>query len=619
MAPRRPDGFGSKATWGRSASGPPSLRAAVTRARYGTRMGPELAGLSPAQYRAVTTDGAPLCVIAGAGAGKTRVLTHRIAHLIDIDRADAAHVLTLTFTRKAAAELRARLGGLGVEGPLAAGTFHGVALAQLRQRWADRRQRVPAIISDPVRLVTPLLGSSSDGPAGRARASAVTREISWAKARLVGPDHYAGAASEAGRRPPLALAAVAELFARYEVDKRRRGVLDLDDLVSACADALAADDSFREAQRWRWRHFFVDEYQDLNPAAERLLRGWLGDRLDLCVVGDPRQAIYGWNGADPSLLADFTRTYPSATVVELDDNFRSTPEIVAVATRVLSSVQPPAAAVDPVALREHGPLPTVTGFPTAELEAKAIARAARDRHPPGAAWSDMAVLARTNARLNILAAAFDDAGIPCRVRGGRPLGRMPVVRSLLEHSVGTGATARSLRTDGRLELSTEGDRDRASAVQGLLDALDQYLDLDAEGTAAAFNAWLAAGDQTHEGAEGDAVVLSSFHRAKGLEWPVVFVAGLEDGLVPLVRAGRPAPIAEERRLLHVALTRAQVELRCSWAAQHRLGERTTPTARSPFLDDVELALATPRPPEVAKDAGARLRLIREQLVAKTPT
>ncbi|MFN2503791.1 MAG: UvrD-helicase domain-containing protein, partial [Acidimicrobiales bacterium] len=248
-----------------------------------------LAGLNPAQREAVTTSAAPLCILAGAGSGKTRVLTRRIAWQVATGAIDPRHVLALTFTRRAAGELGSRLGALGVREQVAAGTFHGLAYGQLRRRWSDLNERPPALLERKVRLLAPLLPRrTTPGPNGRpapwVQPADVATEIEWAKARMITPAAYEQALAATGRRPGLPAAVLAEVYQRYEDEKRRRRLVDFDDLVILCAEALETDAGFAAAQRWRFRHLFVDEFQDVNPAQYRLLEGWRGGRPDLCVV-----------------------------------------------------------------------------------------------------------------------------------------------------------------------------------------------------------------------------------------------------------------------------------------------------------------------------------------------
>ncbi|MGH9035724.1 MAG: ATP-dependent helicase, partial [Acidimicrobiia bacterium] len=362
---------------------------------------PLLSGLDERQRQAVTTPVSPLAILAGAGSGKTRVLTRRIAYQATTGRIDAGHTLALTFTRKAAGELSERLAALGLRrsgvraGPataVTAGTFHAVALAQLRRRWADRGEAVPALLERKVRLLVPFL---APGPTVGAEAAEVAGEIEWAKARLVGPEAYEAAVAAAARPTPRAPAEVADLYSRYETEKHRRGVVDFDDLIWGLGEALETDAAFAAATRWRFRHLFVDEFQDLNPAQFRLLRAWLGDRSDLCVVGDQDQAIYGFTGADASYLVGFARHFPGAAVVHLESNFRSSPQVLAVAHAVLPAGKRSPRTLRPT--RPDGPLPEVVAYATDAEEAVGLARALRAAGGPGVAWSSMAVLYRTNA------------------------------------------------------------------------------------------------------------------------------------------------------------------------------------------------------------------------------
>jgi DNA helicase-2/ATP-dependent DNA helicase PcrA len=385
--------------------------------------------LDESQRSAVTSAAAPLAILAGAGSGKTRVLTRRIAWMVREGRASAEHVLAVTFTRKAAGELVTRLGQLGVDRLVTAGTIHSIALAQLRKRSVDRGRSMPGILERKARVLVPLVGGR--GPEARLAAANLASEIEWAKARLVTADAYEAAAARAGHEPERGRAEVAALYERYEREKRKRHLVDFDDLLWWCADALEDDAEFAAAQRWRFRHLFVDEFQDVSPAQVRLVRGWLGDRPDLCVVGDPDQAIYAFTGADPSFLTGFARQFGGGAVARLGCNYRSTPEIVAVAEAVLADAGRPR----PVrqAVREHGPVPTITGYDTDEAEADGVASRLRDAHSRGVSWSALAVLYRTNAQSATFEEALTRAGIPFRVRGaGRFLERPEVQASLDE-------------------------------------------------------------------------------------------------------------------------------------------------------------------------------------------
>jgi len=556
-----------------------------------------LSDLNDRQREAVTTLTSPLAILAGAGSGKTRVLTRRIAWLAAEGAIDPRHVLAVTFTRKAAGELSDRLDGLGVRRVLTTGTFHGLALAQLRRRWRERGESVPSLLERKSRILAPLLGG---GPSVGAEAAEVAGEIEWAKARLVVPEGYEAAISAAGRATPRPAAEIASLYDRYETEKARRGVVDFDDLLWRLADALETDAEFAAVIRWRHRHFFVDEFQDVNPAQFRLIRLWLGDRRDLCVVGDDDQAVYGFTGADAGYLVHFARHFPTAGVVRLEENYRSTPQVLAAAHAVL-----PGGARRKKPLRPtlpDGPVPTITAYASDRGEAESVARALQAGHQPGAPWAGRAVLYRTNAQSAPLEAALRAARIPYRVRGAARFLDRPAVAAALEELRRAAAAAPGLPLNahlaGLLEWAEEAGggeeatRDRREHVDALVRLGRDYLAADEEASSAAgFIAYLLTVLAEDDPMSADAVELLTFHKAKGLEWPVVFATGLERGLVPIAYAETPAALAEERRLLYVALTRAERELHLSWAQRRTLGGREMTRQASPYLVSIEAALA----------------------------
>jgi len=548
-----------------------------------------LHGLNDAQRRAVTTEAAPLCILAGAGSGKTRVLTRRIAWRVAEGSADARHVLALTFTRKAAGELSSRLGALGVRDQVAAGTFHAIAYAQLRQRWADRGERAPALVDRKVRLIAPLL---SGHRSAAVQPADIASEIEWAKARFIEPARYEAEAAAAGRKAALPFAVVASLYARYEEEKRRRGVVDFDDLLLRCVRALETDEAFAASQRWRFRHLFVDEFQDVNPVQFRLFQGWRGDRQDLCVVGDPNQAIFGWNGADAGYLTEFADRFPGAEVIRLDDNYRSSPQILAVADAVLSGSRSDASSRPLRANRPEGPIPSVRSWASDRDEARAVVRAMRRRHGSALPWSAMAVLARTNAQLLLFEEACTAVGVPHRVRGEGAFLSQPEIRQALNDLRRRPANSPLAPVIADLtEIAAEAEGDRAQRLEGLVRLAREHSAVDQGATIEGFFAWLRAtvgGDEPAKG--GDVVELATFHAAKGLEWPLVFVAGLERGLVPIAQADTPAARAEERRLLYVAVTRAEQELHCSWAERRTFGTRSLTRTPSAYLGAIEAAV-----------------------------
>ncbi len=562
---------------------------------------PLLNGLTPAQLEAVTTGGQPLCILAGAGSGKTRVLTRRMAWRIAEGQALASHVLALTFTRRAADELSSRLAALGVRDQVAAGTFHAIAYAQLRRRWADSGERPPALLDRKTRVLLRLLPSrrspSDPGPAELAG------EIEWAQARMVSPAAYADAVAAAGRKPPMPAAAVASIYERYQQEKRRQHLVDFDDLLLECARALEADVAFAAAQRWRFRHLFVDEFQDVNPLQFRLLEAWRDGRDDLCVVGDPRQAIYSWNGADPRYLTDFARRFEGATVVHLDDNHRSSPQVVAVANAVLAGI----GGHPLLAPGADGPLPTITAYASDAEEARGVVRALRRRGGAGR-WSDLAVLARTHAQLVVFEDLLKAAGIPYRLRGASAFLDQAAVREAvagLRRRPGAPLAASLPDLDASAaEAADVGER--GADLDVLARQAREFLTLDPTGSVGGFVAWLTARMAREEPAmRGQAVDLATIHAAKGLEWPIVFVVGFEQGLLPIGHAQTPEARTEERRLLYVAVTRAERELHFSWAERRTFGAGTMARSPSPWLSAIEEAVRTLAGATVPDERGLR--------------
>ncbi len=517
--------------------------------------------LTLAQREAIESDEPLLCVVAGAGAGKTRVLTLRVARRVREGSIEGDRTLVTTFSRKAAEELRTRLWSLGVAG-VKAGTFHRTALGLLREHRELRGRPAPQLLPDRRRL----LADVTTGDPRRTRA--LDSEIGWAKARLVTPERYQAEARRHRRRSGISADRVAEAYARYEAERTRRRLLDFDDLIVACADALSGDSEFADSIRWRTRHLFVDEMQDVNPAQFRLLTAMLADEPDLFVVGDPNQSVYGFNGADPTLLDRLPEILLGTKVIRLDENHRCTPQVVAVATAVLregGSSGGAGAVVPPRTTRVDGPVPKVVGHDTDAAEAAWAATQAKMARTPGRRWSSVAVLARTNAQLAKVQAAMDAANVPSMVAGS---------------DLGPASDLRAEKID-RDERDEEEPRP-APVV-------------------------------------GDHVVLTTFHRAKGLQWPTVIVLGLSEGLMPIASAQTDAAVEEERRLLYVALTRSEEELWCSWF--ERTGDEATAgnsMARgpSPWLQPIERAIARldkEAAPTAASEVSARVAELRKRL------
>lgn len=549
-----------------------------------------LVGLNEEQRNAVTSEANPLAIHAGAGTGKTRVLTRRIAWRVMTQREEPSRILALTFTRKAAAELRSRLSRLGLRDQVAAGTFHSVAYAQLRTWWSDNERPEPELLGSRRRLITPKLPRDHR----TTTVNDLIAEIGWAKARRIRPSAYAELAEEGGRNPPLPTPTVARIYAEYEEEKNQKNLVDFDDLLDLCRHALSTDKRFANAQRWRFRHFYVDEFQDVNPLQFDLLAGWLDGRPDLCAVGDPCQAIYSWNGADADHLIRFGDHFPGSTVLEMHQNYRSTPQILRVAASALPGRDPL------MANRAAGPRPVIEKHPDEQAEAIAIAQRARTARGPNGRWQDQAILVRTNAQTEPIVAALRKTGIPVYIREGSGLldrsdtGKELDALHLSDLSLSDWLA--DLKIDG-FKSSQDGneltnfDTEQGAALAELARLANEYLALGASNAGRAFVDWIRSEDSAMRDKSIDAVELATFHSAKGLEWPIVHLAGLEDGLVPISHAKGVEAHSEERRLLYVALTRAREHLFCTWAEKRTFGTKTSSRQPSPWIADLETAIA----------------------------
>lgn len=551
-----------------------------------------LAHLDADQLAAVTSTASPLCILAGAGSGKTRVLSRRIAHRSAQGTLDPRHTLALTFTTRAASELRGRIEASGERDLPTTGTFHAVAYAQLRSWWASQNRGEPALLDRRGRLVARLL------PEGfPLRVAGVVAEIDQATARGIGPDAYAADVAASGRRLRVPPEQIADIYRAFIVEKRRRNVVDFDDLLVLCARAMHDDPDFAASQRWRFRHLFVDEFQDVNTLQFALLRAWLGERDDLCVVGDPNQAIYGWNGADATYLRNFTEHFPGATVIELATNHRSAPMVVRLADAVLASTSDgrPGPPIRRTVSREALPAwrPRITACSDDHHEAVTVARAVRDAHLPGTRWSHQAILTRTNAQARQIAAVLETAGIPHHLRDTRSLTDHPLVKDLLVRASRSREALRPWIIDQRALLDSASPTARSIDDEEHLTALfastDRLLAEQPDALAAELPGWIATRDREGLDTPGgrDLVTLTSFHGAKGLEWHTVHLAGMEEGFVPSGLAVTPDALAEEQRLLYVAITRAQVALHVTWARTRMRGDRPQTRRPSRWLGIIE--------------------------------
>ncbi len=555
-----------------------------------------LDGLDPEQRAAAAAPRGPVCVLAGAGTGKTRTITHRIAHLIASGHVAAGQVLAVTFTARAAGEMRTRLRALGVDGAQAL-TFHAAARRQLRYFWPRVvGDRMWDLLDGKLRLVAQAAQRSrvsSDAEILRDIAS----EIEWAKASLISPEDYPAQAARLQRDTPMQAAQVAEVYRKYEEVKNAARMLDFDDLLLHTTAALEDNADVAREFRDRYRCFVVDEYQDVTPLQQRLLDAWLGGRDDITVVGDANQTIYSFGGASPRPLLDFTRRFPEATVVRLERDYRSTPQVVELANKVIGAARgrPAGSRLKLVGQRPDGPEPRFAEFDDEPTEAGAVAGRVRQLLDAGAPASEIAILYRVNAQSEVYEQALTDLEIPYLVRGGeRFFERREIRQAMVALRTAAGdppsaelvpAVRAVLARIGLTEQPPPGGaaKERWDALLALVE-LAEELAASVEG--ASFGRYVAeleqrAAAQHPPTVEG--VTLASLHAAKGLEWDAVFLVGLAEGTMPIQRAdGDEAAIEEERRLFYVGVTRAREHLWLSWSLSRHPGGRRH-RRRSRFL------------------------------------
>ena len=514
-----------------------------------------LVGLTPEQREAVTSSARRLLVRATAGSGKTHVLTLRIQRRIAEGDYSPDQVLAMTFTRKAGDELRRRLFAAGIS-DVRAGTFHRAALTLVNQHRRDSGRPPVVLETSRRRLVTTLAAQLAESGVVRLDDWQLPRlelEIGWALSQGLNGGTYLRQARRHHRDAPLPVATFADVLDRYVGLCHSRGVLDFDLLLSEAIALLRNEPAVRAAFRHRTPSLYVDEAQDMNPLQFMLLREMAGDDPDLFSVGDPNQSIYGFNGANPQLLGEIVNTWPDTVVLDLTRNHRSTARIVAVANTLLEE-----GARGLVPARDDGPTPIVRAYNTDEEEARHVATWLGVNHRPGTSWRSMAVLARTNAQLDLITEALEAASIPAERRGA-------------DHSPAS-------------DLFAPAEHGRRVEHDAL-----------------------------------DAVALSTIHRAKGLEFEHVAVVGWAEGLLPHYNATTEIQLAEEQRLAYVAISRAELSLLLTWS-RGRNDPRYPDRVPSRYLAPIERVIAAINrrdAPLTGEARRARLAAIRRDLAAAT--
>ncbi len=610
--------------------------------------------------------------MASAGSGKTRVLTYKIYHRTVVQQAAPNHVLAITFTRKAAANMKSRLAAFGLPKTIAVGTFHAVALSCVKEYYGDKG-KTPGIVTDRTSLLGEILTqyphldmkSLGQGSSGQSRSNiqkekgyrffsrtqylrALEQEIDLISSNMLSADTDPESVLRQSHNRYIPRRVTAEVFEVYKREKQRKFLLDFGDLIIHLGDLLKCDAKFADLIRWKYRHVFVDEVQDMTLSQLNLLKAILDDNNDLFGVGDTRQSIYEWNGAVKDIEETFKKYFPQTHIMRLSTNYRSTPQIVRAASSLLDGEQ-----ID--ASQESGPQPTITSYKTGEEEVMGIAKAVRSMKFKANGYQNIAVLVRTNAQCKLVAEALHALGLPVQknilpsvslmqdIAGQFPdsaQGLQMMLRDM-EMFFAEATKRREPDTDEHIQETdyvrepeyarTDEDvfsffphinQDKVKGqkleivryLQVLYNLVKDYTEFEINPNISGFLQWVCLPERNSVANEENGVVqVLTFHRAKGLEWKIVFLPGLEEGLVPIQGAASEDALAEEKRLLYVAMTRATRELYMSHA--HKRGDPPSGRIRSRWLTDIEKAMAEQNKADTfaADDIKTMLKATKELL------
>ena len=529
-----------------------------------------LAALDNDQRAVALATRGPVCVIAGAGTGKTRAITHRIAYAAAIGTMDPQKVLALTFTAKAAGEMRARLRTLGVP-TVAARTIHSAALKQLLYFWPTVfGGRTPDLMTTKTGFLTEAINRAGLSDSLRATNRELMRdiasEIEWAKVSQVSPVNYVDQVGRRSQKPRVLPEQMVQIYTAYESIKKQELAIDFEDVLLLCAAMLEEEREVRERVQDQYRYFTIDEYQDISPIQQRLINAWLGTRQDICVVGDPAQTIYSFAGATPVFLNSFTQRFPEAEVIRLTTGYRSTPEITFAANALLRAGT---MGQELVAFNGHGSKPMVTGYADEASEIRGVMAEITQLMSSGTAPQEIAILARTNAQLKGAEKAMLAANIPYQVRNTERFFERREIRDFLKQvrqasvipAEGSGWID-ELRSLAQPYLTGE-------AIDGIaaLLHLARELESDENFTPKTLRGYLREVEdrvQQNNPPTMPVVTLATLHAAKGLEWERVFLIGASDGQLPLANSAGDVALDEERRLFYVGITRAKADLHISY-------------------------------------------------------
>lgn len=538
-----------------------------------------LAALDDEQRAVARASRGPVCVIAGAGTGKTRAITHRIAYAASIGVMDPQKVLALTFTARAAGEMRVRLRTLGVP-TVAARTIHSAALKQLLYFWPQVfGGRAPDLLTTKTGFITQaitradLQGTLSI--TSRDLMRDIASEIEWAKSSQVVPEDYVNEASKRTQKPRINPEQIAQVYSAYMSLMKQERAMDFEDVLLLTAAMLEEEREVRERVQDQYRYFTIDEYQDISPLQQRVINAWLGSRQEICVVGDPAQTIYSFAGATPVFLNTFTQRFPDAEVIRLTSGYRSTPEITLMANTVLRSAS---MGQELIAQNDHGAKPSIAAYKDESAEIAGVVKDIGALLSEGAPAQEIAILARTNGQLNSIEKAIASAGLPYQVRNNERFFDRIDVREFLKGV----RTASVIPTEGVYwldELRTLAQPFITGAsIDGIAGLLHLARELDADDSFApkTLRAYLREVEdrvQQNNPPTMPVITLATLHAAKGLEWERVFLIGVSESILPFdsgntgIGPENQSAIDEERRLFYVGITRAKKDLRMSYRGE----------------------------------------------------
>ena len=528
-----------------------------------------LAALDEDQKAVALATRGPVCVIAGAGTGKTRAITHRIAYAAAIGTMDPAKVLALTFTAKAAGEMRVRLRSLGVP-TVAARTIHAAALKQLLYFWPTVfGGKTPDLITAKSGFLSEAVNraglSDTIRVTNRELMRDIASEIEWAKVSQVGPEDFVSEIEKRVQKPRASAEHLAKIYSAYESVKKQELAIDFEDVLLLTTAMVEEERDVRERVQDQYRYFTIDEYQDISPIQQRLINAWLGSRQDICVVGDPAQTIYSFAGATPVFLNTFTQRFPEAEVIRLSTGYRSTPEIIFAANALLRHAS---MGQELVATNEHGEKPAVTGYSDESAEIAGVLKEITQLLSSGTPAQEISILARTNNQLGGIERAMNKLGLPYQVRNTEKFFERQDVRDFLKQV----RQASVLPTEGSTwidELRTIAQPFlTGESIDGIAALLHLARELDSDENFApkTLRGYLREVEdrvQQNNPPTMPVVTLATLHAAKGLEWERVFMIGASEGILPLQIDATEAVINEERRLFYVGMTRAKQDLHIS--------------------------------------------------------